>query len=556
MSALVDSLQLPEPLCRLLVLRGCGSESAAKRFLRPRLDQLHDPFALTGMDAAVERLQRALDRNETILVHGDYDVDGMCAAALYAHTLRSLGARVEAFVPRRLVDGYDLGPAGVRTAVESAASVILTADCGIVAHDAVEAARAAGIDVVVTDHHTPGATLPVAVAVVNPNRADCAYPDKALAGAGVAFKVCQALVSARGVDPEPLWYRLDLVALATIADLAPLVGENRVLAHYGLRVLGQTRSPGLRALIRRAGLADRPRLVASHVSHILAPRLNAIGRMGDAGQGVRLLLTESEAEAERLADELEEQNRTRQATDRDILRQALGMLERDFEPDRDYGVVLGSAEWHPGVIGIVASRVVERIHRPTVLLALDAVPGRARGSARSIPVFHLYDALNACAQHLERFGGHRHAAGLEIRHERIELFRQAFNAQARAVLTPDDLVPEVEVDLELRLGDAHHDLHRYLRYLGPFGVANPSPVFAARGVTVAGYPRIVRDEHIKLELVQDGVRLPGIGFRLAERLRDLDVSRGPIDIAFQLHEDRWNGRVQLQARLLDLRAAS
>lgn len=556
-AGLVRSLRLPEPLCRLLVVRGFVDEASAKRYLRPRMEQLHDPFGLAGMEAAVARLERALDRGETILVHGDYDVDGICAAALYTRTIRALGGRAEVFIPHRLTDGYDLGPAGIQRAKEVGAGLILTGDCGILAHDAVAAAAAAGIDVVVTDHHTPGESLPPAMAVVNPHRPDCTYPERKLAGAGVAFKVCQALYAARGVDPEPLWYDLDLVALATVADLVPLDGENRVLVRYGLRVLAQTRNPGLMALLERSGLAQRPgqEVTAGQVGHVLAPRLNAIGRMGEALLGVRLLLTESEPEARSIAERLEVQNRIRQQVEQQIVADALGQLERGYDPAHDYGVVLAAETWHPGVIGIVASRVVERIHRPTVLVALDAKAGRGRGSARSIPGFDLYRALEECADELERFGGHRAAAGLEIRPDRIDAFRDAFNARAKATLSPEQLAARVEIDLELPLRAANRELYDMLRHFGPFGVGNPTPVFVARGVEVGGEARVVGDGHLRFELVQDGARLGAIGFRMADRLGEVARGRGPLDVAFQLTENHWNGRTTLQARLVDLRRA-
>jgi len=554
-TALESALRLPRVLCELLVLRGHADPEDAKRHLRPRLERLGDPWELAGMSAAVERLDLALRRGERILVHGDYDVDGICGAALYTRVLRSLGGRVEPFVPHRLQDGYDLGESGIRAAQEAGATLILTADCGIVAHGAVEAAARAGIDVVVTDHHTPGPTLPPAIAVVNPNRADCPYPEKVLSGTGVAYKVCQALLSARGVDPAPLGYELDLVAIATIADLAPLVGENRILTHYGLRVLAVTEKPGLRALLRTAGLADVERLQSGHVSHILAPRINAVGRMGAASRGVELLLAEDAGEAEAIAWELEEQNRERRDVDRQTLAEATALLAADYDPERDYAVVLASEGWHPGVIGIVASRVVELVHRPTVLIALEAGGGRARGSARSIPGFDLYEAIRSCEEHLERYGGHRQAAGLEIRPERIDAFRMDLNEHARSVLTPEDLVPEVELDVEVRLPEVNAELFGLLRHFGPFGVGNPTPVFYARRVGVVGYPRIVGDGHLKLDLVQGGARLGAIGFGMADRLHTVNLARGPIDVAFQLQENRWNGRVEVQARLIDVRSS-
>ncbi|MEX0907060.1 MAG: single-stranded-DNA-specific exonuclease RecJ, partial [Gemmatimonadota bacterium] len=491
---------------------------------------------------------------EHIVVHGDYVVDGMCSAALFTRVLRSLGAAVTPFVPHRMTDGYDLSHAGVRRAAEVGAGLILTGDCGMVAHDAVAQAAAAGIDVIVTDHHTPGATLPGAIAVLNPNRADCGYPFKGLAGAGVAFKLCAALVARAGGDRDALRWQLDLVALATIADLAPLTGENRIMTHYGLRVLRETRNPGLRALMCAAGVDTAEPIAAGHVSHTLAPRLNAVGRMGAASRGVDLLLTDDADEAVRLAQEMEEENRTRQGVDRLILQQALAMLEDSFDPDTDYAIVLSSPEWHPGVIGIVASRVVEQVHRPVILIAEDPTTGRGRGSGRSIPAFHLFDGIHACAPLLNRYGGHRQAAGLDIDLERVPDLRRTFNEHARNVLTPDDLIAEVRVDLEIELAEANSALCRLLRHCGPFGLGNPQPVFVARGVHIDAAPREVGGgQHLKLTLAQGTTRLPAIGFRMAERARSMDLLNGRIDVAFQLQEDTWNGRKRLQARLVDLR---
>jgi single-stranded-DNA-specific exonuclease len=556
-AALAAALNLPPAMCRLLLLRGFGRSDDARRFLKPQLSDLHDPAGLAGIDSAVERLLDAVRGRERIMVHGDYDVDGICCAALYTRVLRSLGADVHAFVPHRLTDGYDLGHAGVRRAAELGATLILTGDCGTVAHEAVAQAAAAGVDVIVTDHHTPGATLPDAVAVINPNRTDCTYPEKGLAGAGVAFKLCQALVAEAGADADALRWHLDLVALATIADLAPLRGENRILAHFGLRVLQQTRNPGLRALMRRAGVSTDEPVAAGQVSHVLAPRLNAAGRMGAAMRGVTLLLTDDSAQADELALRMDEENGVRQDVDRRMLADALDMLAGNYDPDRDRGLVLSSPDWHPGVIGIVASRVAERVHRPVLLIAEDQAAGRGRGSGRSIPAFDLFSAIGACAPLLERYGGHRQAAGFDVRLDRIDALRAAFNEHARSVLTPDDLVAEVRVDLELTLREADVALCRLLRHCGPFGLGNPQPVFVARGVTVDGSPREVGSgQHLKLTLAQEDVRLPAIGFRMAERARTLDLARTPIDVAFQLQEDRWNGRQRLQARLVDLRPSA
>jgi single-stranded-DNA-specific exonuclease len=546
-------LKLPEPLCRLLAARGYAEPDAARAFLRPSLDTLHDPAGLTDMAPAVARLGRAIDRGETILVHGDYDVDGICAATLYTVILRQLGARVVPFVPHRVRDGYDLGQTGIRRAVEAEASLILTADCGIVAHEAVAAARAAGIDVVVTDHHVPGATLPPAVAVVNPKRDDCGYDNPGLSGTGVAFKVCLELARSRGLPEREVHYRLDLVALATVADVMPLRGENRVLTHFGLRVLAESRSGGLRALIAAAGLEGKP-LTCGHLSHGLAPRLNAVGRLEDAGTGLRLLLSEG-AEAATLAAELESANARRQAVDREILEQAVAMLEREYQAARDRAIVLAGEGWHPGVIGIVASRLVERYHRPTVLIALPDDGGTARGSARSIPGFDLLAAVRACGGHLERFGGHAAAAGFDIRPEAIEAFRAAFAEEARALL-PDEPVPEQRIDLELGLADVTPELVRYLAHLGPFGPGNPTPVFALRGLTVASASVVGRDgQHLRLGLRHGAASLQAIGFRMASSHGALARAGARVDVAAQLQEDSWRGQRRIQAKLVDLRPA-
>jgi single-stranded-DNA-specific exonuclease len=550
---LTGELQLPGPLCRLLVARGHHSPDLARAFLRPSLATLHEPEALAGVGAAVARLASAIDRGETILVHGDYDVDGICAATLYTRVLRRLGATVVPFVPHRVRDGYDLGQAGIRLAVERDARVILTADCGIVAHEAVEAAGQAGVDVIVTDHHVPGATIPSAVAVVNPKRSDCEYPNQGLSGTGVAYKVALALARARGLADEEVHYFLDLVALATVADVMPLKGENRVMTRFGLKVLRTSRSPGLRALLQAAGLADRP-LTAGHLSHALAPRLNAVGRLEDAGTGLRLLLSDGD-EATALAAELESANARRQTVDREILAQAVSLLDGCYDAARDRAIVLAAAGWHPGVIGIVASRLVERYHRPTVLIARPDGDGVARGSARSIPGFDLLAAVRACGAHLERFGGHAAAAGFDIRTDAIEAFRAAFEEQARRML-PSEPVPELRIDLDLTLDEVTPQLVRYLAYAGPFGLGNPTPVFALRGVVVQDAAVVGQDrQHLRLRLSENGRSLQAIGFRMAPTHGRLARPGAIVDAAAQLQEDEWQGRTRIQAKLVDLRAA-
>ncbi|MCU0636621.1 MAG: DHH family phosphoesterase, partial [Gemmatimonadaceae bacterium] len=392
---LADALLLPDAVCTLLANRGFGEPEQAKRFLRPRLEQLHDPMRLRDMDRAIERIVAAIDAGETIVVHGDYDVDGMCSTTIVTRTLRALGARrVEPFVPHRTTDGYDLGPAGAAFAQRTGATLVISCDCGTSAVSTVNALRGAGIDTIIVDHHLPGDALPPAVALVNPRRVDCEYPDKDLAAAGLCFKLAMALTRAmRGADAESQVFRLlDLAALATVADVAPLRGENRVLVRYGLKLLGESAHAGVRALIRSSGLDGKP-LTAGRVGFILAPRLNAVGRIGHAMRGLELLLADDDALAFPIARELEELNKQRQDMDRDVLLAATKVVE-DGPPDARVGWVIAGARWHPGVIGIVASRIVELTGRPAVLLSLDG--DEAKGSGRSIAAFDLHAGLSQC----------------------------------------------------------------------------------------------------------------------------------------------------------------
>ncbi len=549
---LAEALRLPEALCRVLSARGIEDAAVARSFLRPLLDDLHPPEALTDARRAAARILKAVHGGETVLVHGDYDVDGVCAAALLTGWIRRLGGRAVPFVPHRLRDGYDLGDAGLEAARDAGASLLVTCDSGITAHAAIERAREMGIGVIVTDHHTPGSTLPRAVAVVNPARSDCDYPGPGLAGTGVVFKVCQLLARERGLPLTELLRDLDLVALATVADLVPLQGENRTLVRYGLRALARTRRPGLRALMEVSGVGE-DEVNAGKVGFVLAPRINAAGRMGAAEDALRLLLSESPGEAQGLAAELDRLNTLRRDEDRRTLDEALTALEGRYDPASDFGVVLDGSGWHPGVIGIVASRVVERIHRPVVLLAVE--DGAARGSARSVPGVHLYDAIRACSSHLTRFGGHRQAAGMDLAAGEIPRFRQAFNEQVRQQLGGRPPLPALRADAPLRISEATDELHHYLGYLGPFGIGNPRPVFWTRGVGISGRPRSVGRGHLKLRLREAEGELDAIGFGLAERVHPSGLGTGPVDALFQLRENEYRGVCTLQARLLDVRVS-
>ena len=546
---LAAELQLPPVVCRLLVARGHASADSAKRYLRPRLDQLHPSATMLDLDRAVDRLARAVRARETIMVHGDYDVDGICSTTLLTKAIRGMGGVVVPFIPHRVTDGYDLSMAGVRAAIAAGARVVMTADCGTSAREPVAALCREGIDVIVSDHHLPGGELPDCLAVLNPKRTGCEYPDKDLAAVGVAFKVALALAHALGASDAPIMAMLDLVALATVADIAPLRGENRVMVRYGLRMLAETRNVGLRALIRAAGLDAKP-LTAGRVGFILAPRLNAVGRLGHALRGVELLLSEHEAEANVIARELEELNRARQELDRATLDEARTKVAR-IDLGATYGLVLAGDGWHPGVIGIVASRIVEETGRPAVLVAVDE-NGEGKGSGRSISAFDLHAALGACREHLVRFGGHRSAAGVTVRRENIAAFARAFNEVALATLRPEDLVPELRVDAEIPLAGATAELESLLRHFEPFGMGNASPMLVTRGARIAARPRTLKGEGLRLRLEQDGAELDALGWgmgHLATTLREGMT----IDVAYRLERDEYRGESTLQAKLADVR---
>jgi single-stranded-DNA-specific exonuclease len=548
---LCAALTLPPDVANLLLIRGHTDAEAARHFLRPRLDRLHDGYSMLGLAKAVDRLARACAEGETVLIHGDYDVDGICSTTIMTRTLREFGAKPVPFIPRRLEDGYDLGPAGVRAAMEQGASVVVTCDCGTSAREPVAELCSAGIDVIVTDHHIPSEALPDCLAVLNPHQEGCEYPDKDLAAVGVAFKLALALAKHLARSDAFIWRMLDLVALATVADVAPLRGENRVLVRYGLRMLSATHNVGLRSMIRAAGLEGKA-LTAGRVGFILAPRLNAAGRLGHAMRGVELLMTENEHDANSIARELEELNARRQELDRATLDEAREMIEK-LDLDETYGIVLASETWHPGVIGIVASRIVEEYGRPAMLIALDGNLGK--GSGRSIHALNLHAALAECSDLLVRFGGHKAAAGITIARDRVEEFTQRFNDVARASLKPEDLIPEVRIDIEVGIDGDNERLERMLRHFEPFGMGNPSPVLVARGVHLAGPPKLIGRDGLKLRLSAGGGELEAIGWGFACRIAEFDPAIS-IDVAFRLERDEFRGDSRLQARIADIRPES
>jgi single-stranded-DNA-specific exonuclease len=535
---------------RILAARGITTQEEMSRFLTPSLSAMYDPGLLRGMGAAVDRLVAARRNREKVCVYGDYDVDGITATALLVSFLRASGMECRYFIPNRFDDGYGLNPDAIERIITLGADLIVSVDCGITAVDEALFCRERGIDLIIVDHHTPTEMIPDACAVLNPLQPGCGYPFKQLAGVGVAFNLLIALRAALrnegafgdGAEPD-LREWLDLVALGTIADVVPLTGQNRIYAYHGLKQLSCSAKPGIQALKRVAGVAGN--VNCGQVGFRLGPRLNAAGRMESAVPGVDLLLSESREECDGIAAELDSANAERQAVERRILDEAIAMVESAGDYPERRSIVLASESWHQGVVGIVASRLVERYHRPTILIVLGE-DGSAKGSGRSIPGFHLLDALAPCAAHLERFGGHRYAAGIGLRSEHVAAFCAAFETEAARLLTDDDLVPRLEVDVEVQPEDITRELALELKRLEPFGAGNPEPVLVMRGMAVKER-RTVGEGHLRLRLVRDGFTFNAIAFRMAER-----DTAGLVDVAFFPEMNEWNGSMTLQLRVKDL----
>jgi single-stranded-DNA-specific exonuclease len=553
--SLAEKLSIPEEVANLLIIRKHADPDEAMRFLRPRRDQLHDALLMKGADKAIDRLAQATRDGETVMIHGDYDVDGICSTTILTRVLRQFGAKPIPFIPRRLEDGYDLSEAGVQAAQDVHASLVVTCDCGTSAVEPVAKLCRLGIDVIVTDHHLPSKALPECLAVLNPQQVDCGYPDKSLAAVAVAFKLSLALAKRLEKTDAFIWRMMDLVALATIADVAKLRGENRILVRYGLRMLEETQNVGLRAMIRAAGLEGKA-ITAGRVGFILGPRLNASGRVGSALRGVQLLMTEDEHEANTIARELEELNARRQELDRATLADARDMVA-EMDPDSTYGIVLAKEGWHPGVIGIVASRLVEEFGRPAILIALegDIGKGSGRGVPRGDPIFDLHGALGRCSDLLLRYGGHRAAAGITIARENAAEFARRFNEVSKSMLRPEDLIPEIQIDLEVGIDRVDDRLEKLMRHFEPFGVGNPTPVLVARNVRLASQPKLVGRDGLRLRLSSGAGEIEAIGWGFGHRIAEFDMAN-PVDIAFKLERDEYRGVSRLQARIADINPVS
>jgi single-stranded-DNA-specific exonuclease len=552
-SSLAAALGVAPLVARLLCQRGLADADAAARFLNPSLDQLHDPMALADMRIAVDRINAAIARGERIAIHGDYDVDGVTSTVIVRRALELLGADVVHFIPERLTDGYGLQPAALERLHSDGVHLVISVDCGIRGTEAARRARELGIDLIITDHHEPDTTLPPAFAVINPKRTDCNYPDKYLAGVGVALKLVQALCRQAGRESWLPGF-IKVAAIGTLADVVPLTGENRVIAKVGLDLL--SRGPhkvGLRSLLDICGLTGKT-IDSYHISFMVAPRVNAAGRMSTPDIATRLLLASDETLAEevrRLAMQLDTENLRRQEEEADILSAAKKLVQADPDVGARSVLVVAGDGWHRGVIGIVASKLVDAFHRPAIVLSVE--DGVAHGSCRSIPAFDMLAALERCAHLFIRFGGHKQAAGLALEADRVRELRRAINAVADETLGPEDLMPRLRIDADLTFRGITGNVASGVASLAPFGAGNPRPVFAARRVEIIDGPRMLKDRHLKMALKQDGRIFRAIAWRSADRQDYVAEHKAAIDVAYSLDQNQYNGETYVELTVADLR---
>lgn len=550
---LAGELGLAPVVARLLAIRGHHDPDAAARFLRPSLDHLLDPYRLADLGPAVDRLLAAVARRERVVIHGDYDVDGVTSTVILRRTLELLGGNVTHFIPERLRDGYGLQPATIDRLHADGAQVIVSVDCGIRAPEAARRATELGIDLVITDHHEPDAELPRALAVVNPKRADCTYPDKHLAGVGVALKVVQALCARSG---RSAWLPafVKIAAIGTLADVVPLVGENRVIAKLGLELLSKgPHKVGLRALLDVAGLHGKA-IDAYHIAFMVAPRVNAAGRMATADLATRLLLASDEAlaaEAQALAQQLDAENTRRREEEQGIVAAARKMVDTDPDVGAHPVLVVAGEGWHRGVIGIVASKLVDAYYRPAIVLSIDQ--GEAHGSCRSIPGFDMLAALESCAPMLHRFGGHKQAAGLQLAAADVAAFRRAVNAHALDRLGPDDLRPHLHLDGALGFDAITPAVVEQLTAMAPYGMGNPKPLFSTGPIDVVDGPRRLKERHLKMSLRQHGRTFRALAWNAVEKEPVIAGPGAALEIAYSLEQNEFNGTTYTELRLADAR---
>jgi len=552
-SSIEKSFRISEVMARVLANRHIHTQSEAVPFFNPDWKKLHNPFLMMDMDKAVERVLKNIQNKKSILIFGDFDVDGTTGTAALYIALKIFGGNVQYHIPDRQKDGYGLSKKGINTAKELGADLLITCDCGINAFEKVDFANEKGIDVIITDHHTPDKTLPNAFAVLNPKRKDCTYPFKDLCGGGVAFKLISGLANKLNIPISKYAEILPLISLGTAADIVPLKDENRIIVYHGLSLLHDLEKPGLKILLELARLTGS--ISVGQLVFNVAPRINAAGRLGDANRAVELFVTDDEIRAKQLAKELDEENKRRQIIQQAVVDEALLKVNAEADLKKDYALVLAEEGWHPGVVGIVASKIKEKYHRPTIIIAMEN--GSGKGSARSINRFDLYEALTTCKDYLQEYGGHPMAAGLTVSSNNFEDFKKAFIRFANDSLSQDDMVATLMLDSLMTLQDITPRFMEFLDKLGPYGPGNMRPKFALSGAEIVGGPKVIgkTGEHLRFKVRQGRRSFPAVGFNLSEKYEML-ITGKPVDIAFVVESNEWQGNTHIQLNVRDIKPAA
>ena len=545
---LQQSLKIHPVLCKILVQRGFETFDQAKDFFRPSLASLHDPWLMKDMDKAVERIITAVNTNEKILVFGDYDVDGTTSVAAMYQFLRKIHSNLDFYIPHRYREGYGVSKAGIDFARKNDFTLIISLDCGIKSVDLISYAKELGIDFIVCDHHLPDHILPPAVAILNPKQNDCNYPYKELCGCGVGFKLISALAPQFGLHDKDVFEYLDLVATAIAADIVSMTGENRILTFHGLIKANNNPNNGIKALAQLSKLVST--LHISNLVFMIAPRVNAAGRMDDARKAVQMFVAETYDEALQYAEMLHSDNTDRKEADKNITEEALALINENKDWVNNKSTVVFQPHWHKGVVGIVASRIIEHYYRPTIVLTQSGE--YAAGSARSVPGFNLYEAIHACREHLLGYGGHFAAAGMTLKPDQVPAFRKKFEEVVASIITPEQLIPEIVIDAEISLKDINQSFYDIMCQMEPFGPENLRPVFIVKNVTDSGWSKIVKEKHIRFSVQQNNIIITGIGFDMANKFSLLE-NKKPVDIVFKIDINEWNGEKNLQLRVIDLR---
>jgi single-stranded-DNA-specific exonuclease len=547
-NTLVGALTISKTICKILTQRGINDFEKAKDYFRPKLSQLHSPWLMKDMEKAVTRIEQAFESNENLLVYGDYDVDGTTSVALMYQFLKSLYPNVDYYIPHRYKEGYGISKKGIDFAKENNITLIISLDCGIKSVDLIGYAKELGIDFVVCDHHLPDEKLPPAVAILNAKQKDCHYPFKELCGCGVGFKLIQAIADKQKLPSETYLKYLDLVATAIAADIVPINDENRILAYYGLERVNENPCVGIKALMQLAAVKDQ--MTITNLVFVIAPRINAAGRMDDAKKAVQLFVAQDFDEAMDVAKLLAIDNTDRREVDASITAEALSIIENSNEAITKKSTVVYREYWHKGVVGIVASRLIESYFRPTIVLAKSG--DCIAGSGRSVPGFNLHEAIYQCREHLIGFGGHFAAAGLTMLEEKIDDFKAAFEEAVASQITPEQLIPEIVINAEISFKEINLALYNILIQMEPYGPENMRPTFVTRKVYNSGFSKIVKEQHIKFSLQEGSITLNGIGFGMADKFSLLQMNR-PVDVVYNLDLNEWNGTKSVQLKMIDVK---